>query len=722
MPSANSVASPFAWAIFLGAFLFFLVQPIEARFILPWFGGGPGVWTACLLFFQCSLLAGYAYAHACVCWLPPRMQAVVHLAVVACSLSFLPAIPAASWQPGPTDDATWRVVSLLTATVGLPAAVLAATTPLLQGWLGLCRRCEGETASWELSRRGSSPYRLYALSNAGSLAAVAAYPLLVEPLLGRRTQAWVWTAGLVVYAVATAAAAWQVWRASADTMIGREGIQQDGGEQADAATAARPPSWGLVDIGLWLMLAACGSALLATITSRLSQDVPVAPFLWMLPLAIYLCSFIICFDREAWYWRAPCTLAFAAAAALLCWRLTVGDRPAAEQLAVYGVGLFVACMVCHGELHRLRPSDRGHTAFYLAIAAGGAVGGAFVAVVAPRLFPGYGELVATLCLIGLCLTVIHGREQTMLPLRGRGWPAWPLIGAATAAVAVASFVQSRENEDGILARSRSFFGGLQVEDVCPDDPALHGHRLRHGSINHGAQFVDPVKARMPLGYYSEQSGVGLAIDNLAVPTGRRIGVVGLGVGTLAAYGRQGDIFRFYEIDPAVEPIARDWFTYLEGSIGAVELVTGDGRLALEREDNQHLDLLVLDAFTSDAVPMHLLTTEAFATYLRHLHPTGVIAVHASSHHLDLCRVMAGTVEHFLERGTQLYMGFVPHPVGDEPLPPGVESSLWILLTRHRGFLEQPVISRRCLRPPERSLRPVVWTDDHASLLGVLRGR
>jgi len=711
MPTAKFRTNAFAWAIFLGAFLLFLAQPIQARFILPWFGGGPGVWTACLLFFQCILLVGYAYAHASSRWMPLRTQALVHLAIIGLSLPFLPAIPATAWQPSSAADATGRVVMLLAATVGLPAIALAATAPLLQGWFTRVRREAGEDSLHE-SQGSFSPYRLYALSNAGSLGALVAYPFLVEPLLARQTQAWLWAAGYVLYGVAVAIAAWQVWRAALSEAAASDAVTEPAGGSAVRGS----------DAFLWLVLSACGSVLLAALTARLGQNVPVVPFLWVLPLAIYLLTFIVCFERPDWYWRPAFTLAFAAVAALLCWQLAGGERPVFELIAIYSGGLFVACMVCHGELHRLRPPVTRHTAFYLMIAAGGTLGGAFVALVAPRLFASDGELYAAICVIGLCLAFIHGRERTTIAAGGRRWPVWPMIGVATMALAAVTVVQSREAAEGILARSRNFHGTLRVEDVCPDDPELHGHRLMHGTINHGAQFVDSVKARMPLSYYSELSGVGLAIDNLTVPTGRRIGVVGLGVGTLAAYGRQGDIFRFYEIDPAVEPIARKWFTYLDSSIGTVEVVVGDGRLALEREANQHFDLLVLDAFSSDAIPIHLLTVEAFATYLRHLHPTGVIAAHVSSQHLDLCRVMAGTVDHFLEQGTQIYMGFVPHPVGDEPLPPGVSGSVWILLTRNRAFLEQPTISRRCLRPPERSLRPVIWTDDHASLLGVLRGR
>jgi len=296
MPTAKFRTNAFAWAIFLGAFLLFLAQPIQARFILPWFGGGPGVWTACLLFFQCILLVGYAYAHASSRWLPIRTQALVHLAIIGLSLPFLPAIPATAWQPSSAADVTGRVVMLLAATVGLPAIALAATAPLLQGWFTRVRREAGEDSLHE-SQGSFSPYRLYALSNAGSLGALVAYPFLVEPLLARQTQAWLWALGFVLYAVAAAIAARQFWRATP-----REAAA------SDAADAGPEQAGSLSNVILWLLLSACGSALLAALTARLSQDVAVVPFLWVLPLAIYMLTFIVCFERPGWYRRTAFTL------------------------------------------------------------------------------------------------------------------------------------------------------------------------------------------------------------------------------------------------------------------------------------------------------------------------------------------------------------------------------------------------------------------------------
>jgi len=698
----------FAWTIGVGAFLIFQVQPLLARFILPSFGGGAAVWTACLLFFQTFLLVGYAYAHASSRWLGPRGQVALHLALVGLSIPFLPIAPGTAWQPTATGEPTWQIFLLLTATIGLPYLALAATAPLVQNWFGRVHPTQ-------------APYRLYALSNAGALAALVSYPFVFEPLLSRHTIATIWAGGFALYATLVAACAASLWRWQSSSSAIADVTSAAGnasGQRSTGNEESQSPTTGTM--ALWLALSACSSALLMSLTNKLCQDLAAVPFLWVLPLALYLLTFILCFERQAWYRRGIFTLLLPTVAALLCWQSARGDRPLHELIGIYCSGLFVACMVCHGELYRLRPAADRQTTFFLMIAAGGVIGGLFVAVAAPLLFTTYAELAYSLCLLGGLLAVIHHHDRTTLSVAGRPRPVWPAIGVGTAALAAGFFLPAWWESDGILARSRTFYGTLRVEDVCRDDPALHGHRLMHGVTNHGAQFVDPLKARIPLTYYGESSGVGMAITHLPAEAGRRIGVVGLGAGTLATYGRQGDTMRFYEIDSAVEPIARRWFSYLQDSAATIEVAIGDGRLLLDHEDNQHFDLLVLDAFSSDAIPIHLLTLEAFATYLRHLQPHGVIAIHISNRHLDLCRVTAGTVEHFLKQGTQLYLGYVPHPVGNEQLPPGINESVWILLTRDRGFLEQPAISSRCLRPPERSLQPVIWTDDHASLWSVLR--
>ncbi|MFZ4775155.1 MAG: spermidine synthase [Terrimicrobiaceae bacterium] len=681
----------FALTIFSGAFLLFQVQPLMARYILPWFGGSPAVWTTCMLFFQVFLLVGYAYAHAITRWMRPGRQALFHLILVAGALLFLPVVPGAEWKPVPSDDPTWRIMLLLTATVGLPYLVLAATSPLLQSW-------------FSLTHPRQSPYRLYALSNAGSLLALITYPFVIEPLFTRGAQAAIWACGLVVYALLAIMCSLQLWRR----------LPQDRLENSPGSRRAitQAPS-GAIQV-LWLALSACASVILLGTTNKLCQDVAVIPFLWVMPLSLYLLTFILCFERAAWYRRKLLTLLLIPAFVFMSQGALGGDRPFLWQIVIYCGGLFVCCMVCHGEIYRLRPSPRYLTLFYLMIAAGGVLGGVFVTLIAPVVFRTYAELNWSLCLLGVLLMVIHAREKTAWKLHNTGGPIWPLLGGGTALLTAVILLQSRESALGILSMSRNFYGTLQVEEVCEDEPSIHGYILRHGNINHGAQFADPVKARMPITYFNELSGVGLAMNHLPRQSDRHIGVVGLGAGTLAAYGKPGDSFRFYEIDPEVHRLANQWFSYLKNSRARVETVLGDGRLSLEREPGQQFDLLVLDAFSGDAPPMHLLTLEAFETYLRHLGPDGVIAINISNNHVDFFPVIRGVADHF-----QMGMAMIPWMA--DPMPRGFSSSLWVLISRNRSFLSaQPIVSRARVPSAAYSQSPIVWNDDYASLFKILR--
>ena len=676
--------------IFTGAFLLFQVQPLIARFILPWFGGSPSVWTACMLFFQVFLLAGYAYAHASTRWLRPKQQALLHLLLVAGALLFIPIIPNAQWKPGPEDNPVWRILLLLAATIGLPYMVLAGTSPLLQKW-------------FHLTLPGRSPYRLYAVSNTGSLLALLSYPFVFEPVFTRRMQAHLWSAGLFVYALLVVVCAFHLRRKGV--------LEADKSEPSTPAEKSRRPSAAVQ--ALWVLLAACAVVILLGTTNRLCQNVAVVPFLWVLPLSLYLLTFILCFDRTAWYRRTAFMLMLLPLMVLLCRAAYRAGGLLLPQIALYCGGLFVCCMVCHGELYRLRPPPRDLTLFYLLIAAGGALGGMFAAVVAPLVFRTYAELNWSLCLLGVLLTFIHAREKSAWTLCRRRWSFWPVIAAGTVALALALFMQVRRAAADVVAMSRSFFGTLRIEEVCRDDPALHGYILAHGSIRHGAQFTDPVKAKMPITYFNAESGVGLAMNHLPRKANRRVGIVGLGAGTLAAYGRAGDVFRFYEIDPDVVRLGDQWFTYLKDSAARVEVVLGDGRLSLESEPDQQYDLLVLDAFSGDAPPVHLLTLEAFGTYLRHLKPDGVIAVNISNLHLDFFPVMRGVIEHF-----GLGMGMFPWR--EDPMPPGVYSSKWILMTRNRAFLTSPPIAARARAPSDpKSATPIFWTDEYASLFKII---
>jgi hypothetical protein len=794
----------FALTIFIGAFLLFQVQPLIGKYILPWFGGGTGIWTACLLFFQAVLLGGYAYAHFSSRWLKPRHQATVHLVLLAAALALLPITPADAWKPTGDGNPTLQILAVLTVCLGLPYFVLSATGPLMQHWFGR-------------THPGVSPYRLYALSNAGSLLALISYPIYFETHFTRTTQARLWGWGLAVYAVACGFCVIKLWKTAGDEgrVTGGEKRKSEIRSQKSERLAGReirslnPQPHGAAKRSedgstfnrlLWLLLPACASVLLLATTNKICQDVAVIPFLWVLPLALYLLSFIICFDNPRWYARFPFTLALAAAAVGICWAIFRGySWPIERQVTVYAGGLFVCCMVCHGELYRLRPDPRQLTGFYLMIAAGGALGGLFVAVIAPMIFTGYyelhiGVLLCALLFLTACLQDRNPAESQWrwmswtLPLLGLGGLSWLMIylagehgkplstlftvlgilpgaflivlttwairwrkstkpaagvraflvlmfaswvarkkfasfqrwqglacgwlAAGVLALGIALWLQREVFIDKTVYAVRNFYGVLRVLDHGQGEPAEHILWLRHGHITHGAQLLDTAKANWPTIYYGEKSGVGLALRTL--PAGHRhIGIIGLGAGTLAAYGRPGDSFRFYEINPEVERIATSRFTYLANCPGKVEIIPGDGRLSLEREPPQDFDLLVLDAFSSDAIPVHLLTVEAFEIYNRHLKTNSIIAIHISNNSVDLEPVAANLALHFNYR--MVVVDNVPAP--EEWW---LNRSIWVLLTCDQEALDSPGI-QSASRPPGAGLANVpLWTDDFSSLFQVLK--
>jgi hypothetical protein len=675
----------YALAIFTGAFLLFQVQPLIGRYVLPWFGGAPEVWTTCLLFFQSLLLAGYAYAHLSVRVLPGRAQAAVQLALLAAALAVLPIVPSEAWKPAGPDWPLARILLLLSVAVGLPYFVLASTTPLLQGWIAR-------------TRPGASPYWLYALSNAGSLLALVSYPFVLEPLLGRDQQAAGWGWALGAYAAFCGGCALAV--------LTRPGRRPKPPPAADAPGDALPPPRRRL---LWLALPAAASVELLAVTNKLTLDLAPVPFLWILPLALYLLSFVLVFQSERFYVRPVFLAAFLVSLggvmALRIWPDVFGYLP---RVVIYTSALFFCCMVCHGEVARMKPHPRHLTQYYLLIAAGGALGGVFVAVVAPRVFTDYTELY--LGLLGACLFVLLADRTSRLARSRRKW----LYVAGVLAVCVAAVVHGGPTGTRgyrAVASLRNFFGVLTVWEADADDPLMHRYLLQHGTTLHGVQFVHPSKRDEPTAYYGRDSGVGLAVENLPASRPRRIGVVGLGVGTLATYGREGDLLRFYEINPDVERVAREAFAYLSGSPAEVEVVLGDARVSMEGEPPQQYDLLVLDAFNSDAVPVHLLTVEAFELYLRHLRPDGIIACHISTQHLDLERVLLRLGEHF-----DLHTAWVETP-GKPRL--AVFSSDWILMSRSKAALSRPAVRSRRSEPPPGAADVDLWTDDHVNLLEIL---
>lgn len=672
-------------AIFTGAFLLFQVQPLVGKYLLPWFGGAPAVWTTCMLVFQVLLLGGYFYAHLSRKRLSPRSQIGLHLALLAAALCTLPIVPADSWKPTDGSDPTSRIVALLLVSLGLPYAVLAATAPLLQHW-------------FTLTHPGRSPFRLYALSNLGSLIALLTYPSVFEPMFARQTQAAIWGFGLVIYTVACGGAAWRLWRAA------------PAAADSKAADSGPPGLWRRAS---WLLLPACACALLLAVTNKTSQDVAVVPLLWILPLSLYLLSFIICFERPAWYHRpffgAALFLSLGLVASLITNRLILS---APAQILACNVALFVCCMVCHGEVYRLRPAPARLTSFYLHLATGGALGGAWVALAAPALFSDYFELQFALVLSAMLFLAVWFLETRPFRKLGRMTVLWSTALAALGLVAFLLLQDARRYASVRIYRGRNFYGVLNVLRHDHRDPTLSLVEMLHGQVSHGMQFLHPDRAALPTLYYSAESGVGQAF-NLLGPESRHVGIVGLGVGTIAAYARPGDRFRFYEINPQVEYAARTCFSFLRNAPAETSVVLGDARLRLENEPPQNFDLLVLDAFSSDAIPLHLLTREAFAVYERHLKPRGLIAVHISNRSVNLEPVLL-----VLAQATGMHPSIVEH----QPAPGQwwMLPSTWVLLTRDPDLLNTETSRLRARPPVPARFTPTLWTDDFAALFPVLR--
>jgi len=705
-----------AATIALSAFLLFLVQPIVARQILPWFGGSAAVWTTCMVFFQVALLAGYFYSDHVARRLAPRRQAIVHTVLLLASLAFLPITVSEALKPADPSQPIGRILWLLALTIGLPYLMLATTGPLVQAWF---------TRQFS----GARVYRLYALSNLASMLALIAYPPLIEPHASGRLQSLGWSAGYAIFVLLAIAAAWS-------------GVRRPAGAGAGPALATVPPgaaaASGTPDAGtgrlqaahesagsrlgtgsdprgtptagqqaLWLLLAALGSVLLLAVTTHITQNVASVPFLWVLPLAIYLVTFILCFDGTGWYWRPQYVLLTAigcvAMVGGLSWRpegmgVERAVLPIDQAVPIYAFGLFVLCMFLHGELVARKPAPAWLTRFYLMVSAGGALGGLLVGIAAPLAFQWYWELPAALVLVALLAALL---SQGGLRVAG-----------ALAAVAcmLLSVDYVRYVRDDVIELSRNFYGTLRIRAADTDRPEIARHRMVHGVILHGEQFLHPDSRRMPTTYYGPSSGIGRTIEALQ-DAPMRVGMIGLGVGTLATYGRAGDVYRFYELNPVVFDIARRHFTYLADSAAAIEPALGDARLVLEREAPQRFDVLAVDAFSSDSIPAHLLTREALAVYRRHLSERGAVVFHVSNRYLDLTGVIRQLAD---EAGLQA-VRVVDDPPDESPLL----RSDWITVTANAALADRLRAAGGVAVPlPPPSRRP--WTDDYHNLFEVLK--
>jgi hypothetical protein len=697
----------YGMTILLSAFLLFLVQPLIGKYILPWFGGTPAVWTACMLFFQVLLLGGYLYAHVLASRLLPRRQLLLHSLFLVASLLALPVFPADAWKSLADQSPLLTILGLLAMSIGIPYFLLASTSPLLQSWF-----------SW--ARGGISPYRLYSLANLGSLLAITAYPFLIEPSVSLHRQIWIWSWSYAALALLGIFLALRLWKTIESP------TQQQWPPQADTGTnEGGSPS--LADRVLWLSLAACGSIALLATTNQLCLDVAVVPLLWVLPLALYLISFIICFHHERWYSRLWFGPALAAALVQTCIVLFGGVFVDLKiQIVSYSFTLFVSCMVCHGELVRIKPHPRHLTSYYLMIAGGGALGGFFVSVLAPHLFRGFWEYHAGLGLTSLLFLLVLSRDQSSALFGGRPPWAWAALGTSFLALLLALGMQIAQTLENNVAMTRNFFGVLRVLEEDKSDPGQHRLTLMHGRIEHGFQFADPEKRYWPTSYFGPDSGAGIAI--LFHPhrhgggdggSHLRIGVVGLGAGTIAAYGEQGDYIRFYEINPAVLSFSNKFFTYRRDCSAKVDVVLGDARISMEHERqigaSAQFDVLIIDAFSSDAIPVHLLTQECFRTYLYHLNSDGVLAVHISSRYFDLSSVVRGIVRPDQARDMQALL-----ITSESSEFQGTDATRWVLLTRNADFLNSEEV-RRYVQPWPADAPPAQpWSDDYSNLFHLLK--
>ena len=701
----------FAVSIFLSAFLLFQIQPMIGKVILPWFGGTPAVWSTVMLFFQVLLTGGYAYAY----WLMGRAkkQTLIHVSMIAAAVSLLvvlsffwksPITPDASWKPQNVDTPILDIFKLLIVSVGLPYFLLASNSPLMQAWF-----------SRVFPERSYA--KLYSLSNVGSLLGLLAYPVLIEPTLSLQNQGWMWSIGFVLFGLF---AGWLAIRNGRTAPLSRTVI--------DPVRSSERPSLAL--FSLWVALSATASLFLLSVTNQISQEVAVIPFLWILPLALYLISFILTFSGERGYNRRAYSVLFIIATILTVFVLLNSTRLHVYwQILAYCFLLFTACMLCHGELYLLRPEADHLTSFYLMVSIGGALGGLFVSLIAPLIFNGYWEFFVGLAMTIAILLSLRGRRPKQSPASNEGIASQNstarndisararFVFFVFGLVAV-MLVLVETYFSGSLYTKRNFYGVIRVSEDLIGDPQRPAYLMAHGITVHGLQFIGTDRD-LPTTYYVNGGGAGLAILNHPrYGQGLKVGMLGVGAGTLAIYGQPGDVYRLYEINPVVTDLAEGrggYFSFVKDSQADVTMVLGDARISLERElaENgpQQFDVLALDTFSSDSIPVHLITKEAFALYLDHLAPDGIIAAHITNLHLDLQPVFWQLAQ---------YYGLRMVRVNYEGDANGGYASHWILLARDPALLDDPAIKEHTVNLIGYSTNLKLWTDDYSNLFQILK--
>jgi hypothetical protein len=663
--------------IFLGAFLLFLVEPMAAKQLLPVLGGSSAVWLTCLVFFQVTLLLGYLYAH----WIT-RCQATtwrrhVYLVTLAAAVVLLVAqkiLPSESGQG--SDHPATTISSTLAFTIGLPFLLLSATSPLLQVWF---QRAKG----------GTIPYRLFALSNCGSLLALIAYPFVVEPHFTLKLQRSLWSLGFIVYAGLCAIVARQLSAVP----------KTDSASEAQTAkTAPYRAKW------LWFLLPMAAAMQLSAVTSHLTINIAAIPLLWMLPLAVYLLTFILAFEFPALYRRGIVVRLLVVMLASLGYAIskTEVSLPIGIAILFFLAECFLAGLFCHAEAYALRPKSPAETTlFYLLIAAGGATGTFFIGIASPMIFSANYDLA-----LSFFVTAALAIAVTWID----GWPQRLLWSTASALLLFFAIMLHTAYAREAILEVRNFYGTLRVKQMI----GPHGgteRMLLNGTIQHGTQLFAPGLTRTPTTYYADDSGIGLALHHCCDGRPRNIGVIGLGTGTIATYGAANDRIRFYEINPLVRPIAENLFTYLRDSPAQITFADGDARTSLTREPPQSFDVIAVDAFSGDAIPLHLLTIEAIALYKKHLAPDGILAFHVSNQYLNLAPEIAQ-----LARAANMQAKLIENQPDDSL---GEYRATWILLTSSPTFFDQPELAAAASAVPTDS-RLRTWTDDYSSILPILQ--
>ncbi len=667
----------------LSAFLLFLVQPLIAKQILPWFGGSSAVWTTCMLFFQAALLLGYAYSDASPRALGPRRQPIVHIVIALVCLLVLPILAPTGLKPSGGEEPITRILLLLAVTIGLPYFLLSTTSPLIQSYFARLHP-------------GRDPYRLFALSNAASLIALVSYPVWIEPFIGVKLQAYGWSILFAVFVLLLSTLAWRVSRTETPAAI-LQAIDESDATPLNAITQWR-----------WIGLSAVGSMLLLAVSNHITQNVASVPLLWILPLTLYLLTFILTFDGKGWYKRSTYVGPFFIMVAGMCFLLVdkTYQFDLIIQTSVFCVGLFVVCMVCHGELVLAKPAPSQLTRFYLLVSVGGALGALLVSVAAPLLFPTYLETAVALLLAAILFVPIATAAHPFLQ--------WIAVALAIGVVGTGAYYVKLEH-DNSLEVSRNFYGVMKIKAY--DEPASENRLVRmvHGAILHGEQYVHEKWRKEPTTYYTPSSGFGRAVnaqrgDAPRTMPGIRIGMIGLGVGTVAAYCRDVDTCRVYEINAEVERLARKHFSYLADSPTKVDIIIGDARLSLEREAANQYNVLAVDAFSGDSIPMHLITDEAVRSFMTHVSKNGILAYHVSNRFLKLPPVLAEIA------AKENLVGVV---VEDPSQKDNVlhSSSTWVLLARNVEALKAIGEAGTTL---ERTPGAPLWTDDFNNLMSVVK--